>query len=130
MAVYESICVGIVNPICFARSGMVSISPHVSGELHEFVATSFMSWLSCLIASASVLARFLACTGVTGMYDELWASVVDPCVVGICGGASAGTCVVGTLTSGVSLEAGGVRSNWVKEDRFRYFREWVYLGRR
>ena len=106
MAVYESICVGIVNPICFARSGMVSISLHVSGELHEFVVTSFMSWLSCLIALASVLARFLACTGVTGMYDELWASVVDPCVVGICGGASAGTCVIGTLTSGVSLEAG------------------------
>ena len=86
---------------------MVSISPHVSGELHEFVATSFMSWLSCLIASASVLARFLACTGVTGMYDVPWASVVGPCVVGICGGVSAGTCVIGTLTFGVSLEAGG-----------------------
>ena len=106
MAVYELICVGIVNPICFARFGMVSISPHVSGELHEFVATSFMSWLSCLIASASVLARFLACAGVTGTYDVPWASVVDPCVVGICGGVSAGTCVIGTLTSGVSLEAG------------------------
>ena len=88
MAVYESICVGIVNPICFARSGMVSISLHVSGELHEFVVTSFMSWLSCLIASASILARFLACTGVTGMYDVPWVSVDGSCVVGICGGVS------------------------------------------
>ena len=79
----------------------------MSGEDHEFVATSFMSWLSCLIVSASVLARFLACIGVTGVYDVLWASVVGPCVVGICGGVSAGTCVIGTLTFGVSLDAGG-----------------------
>ena len=89
MAVYEVICVGIVNPICFARFGMVSISSHVSGELHEFVATSFMSWLSCLIAPASILARFLACAGVTGMYDVPWASVGGSCVVEICGGVPA-----------------------------------------
>ena len=83
------ICVGIVNPICFARFGMVSISPHVSGEPHEFVATSFMSWLSGPIASASILARFLACAGVTAMYDVPWASVGGSCVVGTCGGVPA-----------------------------------------
>ena len=91
MAVYGLICVGIVNPICFARVGMVSISPHVPGELHEFVATSFMSWLSCLIAPASIPALFLACIGATGMCDVPWpwASVFGSCVVRICGEVSA-----------------------------------------
>ena len=89
IAAYEVICAGIVNPNCFARFGMVSISPHVSGELHEFVVTSFMSLLSCLILPASIPARLLACAGVTGMYDVLWASVGGSCVVGTCGGVPA-----------------------------------------
>ena len=89
VAAYEVICVGIVNPICFARFGMVSISSHVSGELHEFVAISFMSWLSCLISSAAIPARLLACAGVTGMYDMSWSSVGGSCVVATCGGVSA-----------------------------------------
>ena len=66
MAEYEVTCVGMGNPICFARFGMVSIRPHVPREPHELVATVRMSWPSCYIVSASTSARCFACSGVTG----------------------------------------------------------------
>ena len=82
-------CVGIEKPICLARFGMVSIRFHVSREPHESVAAVHISWLSCLISSASTSARCFACSGVTGMYDLSLVFEGGSCVVGSCGGVSA-----------------------------------------
>jgi len=106
MAEYEVTCVGIENPICFARFGMVSIRSHVSRELHELVATVRMSWPSCSIVSASTSARCFACSGVTGMYELSWVSVGGSGTVGSFNGASVRTCVCGYVVFGVSLELG------------------------
>ena len=86
MSAYEVMCVGIENPICLARFGMVSIRFHVSREPHESVATVLISWLSCLTLSASTYARCFACSGVTGMYDLSSVSVCGFCAVDSCNG--------------------------------------------
>ena len=89
MFAYEIMCAGIEKPICLARSGMVAISSHVSRDPHDFVATVRISWLSCLILSASTCARWSACPGVTGMYDLSSVYVGGSCAVGSCSGVFA-----------------------------------------
>ena len=72
MAVYGVICAGIDNPNCFARSGMVTMRSHVSGESHDPVVAVCRSCLSSLNLVASTSALCSTFSGDVGMYERSW----------------------------------------------------------